>query len=242
MSSGSFLELSQRAARAARFDPSDTTDLTRAKEAVNEAYLTSCAGGIQYDFLEQEGQWTCTSGSDVYSYDDIGTAMNVTGTIQEIVSMVDDTNGNSLTGMDWESLERLSFSSQDGDSNSQPLWFSKWRSQIRLYPTPDQAYKFGVLVRVAPSEMSADGDVPLVPLAYRHRLIVSQAAANLLRQEGGAEAHQEATYYQRVADDAQTAMRTAHATARKPTFSLRSPGWDGDFASYRDNPGWGPWW
>jgi hypothetical protein len=240
VASGDFQELSQRAARAARFDPSNATDLLRANEAVNQAYLTACAGGQQFDFLEQEGQWSCTASSDVYTYASIATAMSVSGaTIGEVLTIVDDTDGMVLESMDWQSLEKLAYSTKDSDPTSRPIYWAKWGSRIRLYPSPDEVRTYGVIVRLVPAEMSATTDTPLIPIQHRHAVIVPHAAANLLRQEGGSEAHQEALYYQRLYDDAWTAMRTAHATARQPTFRLKSPGWDQDFSSFtRPNPLW----
>lgn len=232
MSSGQFLDMAQRAARGARYDPSDTTDLTRAKESVNTAYLAACEGGIQFDFLEQEGAWALTAGSDVYAYSSIATAMSLTGaTIAEIIAISVDTvnDGDVLRSMDWLSLERLAISTQDGEQTGQPLWWAKWDSRIRLFPAPDIAYTLGCLVRLAPTEMSADTDTPLVPLAYRNSVIVPWATADLLRQEGGGEAHNEAQLWQRQGDNAWQNMRTAHATARPPTFRLKSPGWDRPF-------------
>lgn len=242
MASGDFQELSQRAARAARFEPSNSTDLTRANEAINQAYLTACSrDGVQFDFLEQEGQWTTTAGSDTYTYSSIATAMSVSGaTIAEILALTDDTDGSVLESMDWLALERLSYSSQDGDPTGRPLYWAKWGSRIRLYPSPDDAYTVGAFVRLVPAEMSGTTDTPLIPLAYRHSVLVSHAAANLLRQEGGSEAHQEALYYQRLYEDSWMQMRTAHATARMPTFRLRSPGWDSDFESLTRRGG-DPW-
>lgn len=241
MASGDFQELSQRAARAARFDPADSTDLTRANEAINEAYLSCLAGGEQFDFLEMEGTWDCTAGSDTYTYASIATAISVSGgAIAEILSLVNDDDGYVLESMDWPDLEKLAYSSQDGDAQGRPLYWSKWGSKIRLYPNPDKAYTLGTFCRLVPTEMSATTDTPLIPLQFRHSVLVSHAAANLLRQEGGGEAHKEAQMYERQYDKAWERMRTAHATARKPTFRLKSPTWDQDYFSLtrRDPYGW----
>lgn len=141
--------------------------------------------------------------------------------------------------MSWSSLEGLSYSTQDGDSNGRPAYWAKWGSRIRLYPTPDAVYTLGAFVRLVPTELSGDTDTPLIPLTYRHAVLVNGAAADLLRQEGGGEAHNEAMYFEREYDKAIINMRTAHATARKPTFRLKSPNWDTDHASLvRDDP-WG---
>lgn len=242
MASGDFTELAERAARAARFDPSDSTDLTRAKEAVNQAYLAACTrDGVQFDFLEQEGRWSTASGSDTYTYASIATAIGVTGaSIAEILWLVNDSDGSVLDSMAWADLEKMSYSTQDGDADGEPVYWAKWGNRIRVYPTPDDVYTVGALVRLAPAEMTTGSDTPLIPLTYRHSVIVSYAAAVLLRMEGGMEAHQEAQFYQRQYEDAWVAMRTAHATARKPTFNLRAPGWDSEHRSFiRDDPyGW----
>lgn len=244
MASGDYLELAQRAARAARFDPSDTTDLTRAKEAINQAYLSSVSGGEQFDFLEQEGQWTTVAGSDTYTYASIGTAITVSGGRVIDMRITNDTDGYVLKGVpSWQDIETLSASTQDGDATGRPLYWTTWGAdRIRLYPKPDAAYTMGILARRVPSELSADGDTPLIPLEWRHEVLVSHAAANLLRQEGGGEAHNEATYYQREYESAWGRMRTAHAAARPHStrFSLKSSNWDDDhFTSRFDDPlGW----
>jgi GAF domain-containing protein len=228
LASGEFLELKERAARAARFDATDSTDLTRAGEAVNQAYLTAVTrDGIQFDFLEQEGQWDCTAGSDVYTYADIATAIGVTGaSVAEILWLTNDTDGSVLESRSWADLEKGASSSQNDDPSGCPYRWAKWASRIRLYPDPDQEYRFGTFVKLVPAEMSDDEDTPLIPLAYRHSVIVPLAASILLRMEGGSEAHQEAQFYQRQYEDAWMSMRTAHAGGRAPTFNLKSPGWD----------------
>lgn len=156
--------------------------------------------------------------------------MSITGAvIGEILTLTSDTDGHVLESMSWTDLEKLSDATQDGDATGTPYYWAKWGSRIRLYPSPDAVYTMGAIARLVPSEMSSDTDTPLIPLAHRHSVIVPHAAANLLRQEGGQEAHQEATYYQRQYDEAWIRMRTAHATARKPTFRLRGTNWDKDY-------------
>lgn len=240
MASGDYLDLATQTCYAARFDPSNATDLARAKQAVNRVYLSSVSGSEDFDFLEQEGQWTTTAGSDTYTYASIAGAIGISGaSIAEIMSLTNDTDGPVLDSMSWPRLESLAYSTQDGDASGSPVYWAKWQSRIRLYPTPDQTYTIGSYVRLTPNEMSADADTPLIPLAYRHAVIVNGAAAILLRMEGGMEAHQEAQFYQREYDAAWLRMRTAFATARQPTFRLKSPGWDADHRSLvRDDPYW----
>lgn len=230
MASGDFLDLATRACYFAQFDPTDTSgDLARAKEEINAAYLSVCATGPRFDFLEQEGTWTTTAGAGVYTYSSIATAMSISGaTIEEILYLTNDTDGHFLESMSWPAMERGTWSTQDDEGQGTPTSWAKWNTRIRLYPTPDRVYTIGAFVRLAPNEMSADSDTPLIPLSFRHRLLVPFAAANLLRQEGGQDAHMDATRLQSQADEAYLAMRTAHASARHPTFSLCEPSWIDD--------------
>jgi hypothetical protein len=238
VASGDFLDLAERSARAAQFDPTDTTyDLARAKECVNEAYLSICHDGTDWDFLEKEGQWTTVAGSDVYTYASIATALGVTSaSIREIVRMVNDTTGGVLTSFSWVQIEDGSFSTQEsGEGQGTPTTWAKWGNagspEIRLYPTPDDVYTLGTFCRLTPSEMSGDTDTPLIPLAWRHRVIVPYAAALLLEQEGGSEAG--ADYERRMARYRENLqqMRVALAAAKAPTFNVVSP------SAFEDLPG-----
>lgn len=241
--SGDYLDLAQAAVRASQGSVTDTTgDLARAKEAVNEAYLTVCGDGFPYDFLEREGTWTTTAGSDVYTYASIATGMSITGaSIREILMLTNDTFGGvTLESMDWQQLEGFSYSSQEAqEGQGTPIAWAKWASRIRLYPNPDQVYTIGAYAILAPAAMSADADLPLIPAAFSKRVIVPYAAALLLEQEGGAEAG--ADYERRMARhrEALRDLRTAHGTAKRPTFNVVGP------AAFDHLPGsgaeWGFW-
>jgi hypothetical protein len=233
VASGDFLDLSERAARQARYDTTDTNDMLRAKEAVNQAYLTACSrDGVKFSFLEQEGQWTTESGEDTYTYTDIGTGIGINAaSIAEIMWLVNDSDGSVLDSMSWEDLERKTFSSQDGEPSGEPFMWAKWGSRIRLFPTPDAEYNVGALVRLVPDEMVGDTDEPIIPLEFRFSVILPHATATLLRMEGGQEAHQEAQFHQRQYEDGWIAMRTAKAAAipGKPDFRLKGSDWDRPF-------------
>lgn len=247
MAFGDLLDLAQAAVRSAQGDPLDTAgDLARAKDAVNEAYLTVCGDGYPYDFLEVEGQWDLTAGSDTYTYGSIATAIGVTsGTIREIHGLINDTYGGvPLHSTSWQQLESYSASSQEpGEGTGTPTTWAKWgagsNARIRFYPMPDQVYRIGTYCLVSPGAMSADADVPLIPLPYRHRLLVPYAAALLLEVEGGQEAA--ADYERRMARhrEALRDLRTAHATAKHPTFNLVTD------TAFDHHPGsgvnWTPW-
>lgn len=226
MATGDLLDLAEWAARSARFATDDDDDMTLAKAAVNDAYLSTCGTGDPWQFLLQEGTWVTTAGGDVYDFESIGTAMDITGgTIAEILSIASDTTGRPLDSMGWEALEKYSYSTQD-DANSEPVFWSKWATRIRLWPTPDQEYNLGTFCRVIPAEMTNDTDEPLIPIEWRRRLLVPYAAATLLRTEGGLETASEADRLMNRYDQDFMAFRAAYGTARRPTFRVTSPGWD----------------
>ena len=214
---------------------------------MNQAYLSAATrDAIQFDFLEQEGTWSTVAGTDTYTYTSIATAAGVSGaSIGEIVKLTIDSEGYSgpLLSMTWDALEIEANSTQDDDATGIPTMWAKWGqgsgAKIRLWPSPSRVYTIGMLMRLVPAELSANGDTPLIPLHYRHSVIVSQAAALLLRQEGGGEAHNEAVFYDRAAEQAWTSMRTAHGQGRPPGFRLLKPGWDHSReAPGRNDPYW----
>lgn len=223
---GDFLDLSQSAARSARFTITGE-DLTRAKERINEGYLSTCASADEWDFTEVEETWSATGGTDLYTYTAIETSMALTGSsIAAIVSMVNDSDGIPMRHVPWVQLERLAHSTQDDSTVGQPDLWSTFNRQLRLYPKPTSNTTIRTLLRVAPNAMSADADVPVIPLAWRHRVLVPYAAWKLLATEGGAEARAEANVYREEYQEAFRDLRTAHATAKRPDFSLVSPNFD----------------
>lgn len=229
MASGDFLDLGEQAARSAQLDPSDTTgDLAQALKKVNEAYLSVCHTGDPWDFLEQEGQFTTVASSDVYSYSSIITAMAVTGaSIREITQLTIDTpsvGGVFMRSMDWPALESLTISTQDDEGTGVPYQWAKWQSRVRLFPIPDAVYTIGVFCSLSPDEMVDNTDEPLIPLAWRHRILVPYAGALLLEQEGGNESGNQYERLMRRYQDAFASMRTALATAKRPTFNAVQPG------------------
>lgn len=239
MASGDWLDLSQAAVRAAQGDPSDTTgDLARAKEKVNEAVAYICSSGDPWSFLEKEGQWVATAGSDTYSFSTIATAMSITGaTIREIVSLTPDTDGGvPIYATDWVGLETLAGGTQDsfetlGKQTAWAWWGNNGDPTMRLYLNPDDSDTFGLFCYLAPEEMDSDTDVPIIPAAFRHAVIVPYAAALLLEQEGGAEAA--ADYERRMArfERGFLALRNAYGTGRPSRFNVVSPG------AFSDLPG-----
>jgi len=88
MASGDFQDLYSKAIYGSRRDTSDSFDVARAKEAINEAYLYVSSSGDPWDWLEKEAQFNVTVGQDVYTYDAIETALSTT--IEEIHTLTMD--------------------------------------------------------------------------------------------------------------------------------------------------------
>lgn len=226
MASGDFQDLYSKAIYGSRRDVSDSFDVARAKEAINEAYTYVASTGDPWDWLEKEAQFTVQAGQDVYTYDAIASALATT--IDEIHTLTMDSDSGGgwvLDSMSWGALERISSSTQDDEQIGEPLMFAKWSRRIRLFPAPDSAYTLGMFFRMQASEMVNDSDTPLLPLAWRTRLLVPYACARLLRQEGGSDAAVEADRYMVDFEKAFRAARDAMATAKSPTFRLEAPSW-----------------
>jgi len=228
MASGDFLELAQRACYQARFRPDNSDDLARAKEAINEAYLSVLNYGPRWSFLEQEGSFTIDSTGDVYSVESIAVANSIDGII-EIFGITDDTTGGGLVRqMDWRSVEELALTSQDGDSRSNPVAWAQWNNAIRFYPWPDREYEMGIMFIASDNELSASGDIPLIPLGWRHRLLVPYAASRLMEQHTGTDAINHARYYRNQYEADMVAFTQRYGSARYAQTGLDSPQFSAD--------------
>lgn len=223
--------MKQRACRLARRDPTDTTgDLARAGDALNDALLSLLDSGDRWDFLEAEATFSTVAGTDTYTYSTIGTTVLVptSGVPGEIDSIGDDSNGFILQPLDWESLERATPTTQYASQpQGAPQAFAKWGSgsaaKIRLYPEPDAVYTLRWFGRQGLAVMANDADVPVVPLAWRHRILTPFAAAQLLRMESGFYADYEASSYEQQVAQAVAAMRVARGSAKRPNEGVMSP-------------------
>lgn len=225
MASGDFADLYSKAIYGSRRDTTDSFDVARAKDAINEALQAVSFSGDPWNWLEREGEITLEVGSDVYTYATIGAALGTS--VAEIMSLIMDNSdgGYRLESMSWDALENVTYGTQDDEQTGEPIFWADWDSKIRVYPKPDEAYVLGVFYRAYQSELSADSDTPLMPLEWRTRLLVPYACARLLRQEGGAEAASEADRYWAEYQKAFNDCRAACATIKAPAMRLSSPAW-----------------
>jgi len=228
MASGDFLELAQRACYQSRYQPSNTTDLARAKEAINECYLSVLNMGDRWSFATREGQFSITSAGDKYSLSSIASQLSV-GDIVRIFNLTNDTIGNvPLQGMDWLSQEKLSYVTQDGDPKACPQNFAVFGTQVRFYPWPDKTYLIGVLYQQGDVAMASDATVPIIPISWRHKILVTYAAARLWEQHSGADALGHAKYYNDMYDKNMFLFKEQYSAAQFPQIALDAPTWNND--------------
>jgi hypothetical protein len=204
-------------------------DIARAKEAINECYLTVLNMGDRWSFATREGQFTITSAGDKYSFSGIASQFSV-GDIVRIFNMTNDTVGfgNNLEGMDWLSQERLSTVTQDGDTKACPQSFAVFGTQVRFYPWPDRTYTIGCFYQQGDVAMASDATVPIIPLSWRHKILVPYAASRLWEMHSGAGALSHAKYYTDQYERNMVLFKEQFSAAQQPQIGLDSPTWNSD--------------
>jgi hypothetical protein len=240
-----FVTLYTAALRAAQASASDTEAVTVAKAGINEAYLSTCGDGTDWDFLQYEGQWTTQAGADTYTYASILSATGITGgTIKEVIYLVDDTNGGRpIPSMSWGQLEGLAgttdYHSDNGFGGPPEAW-AKWNTRLRLFPEPDAVYNIGCSLTLVPTALSADGDAVLMPDTFALSVLVPYAASIVLEAEGGSEALSAANRLLSRYESNYRKMVISHGSAKRPTFNVVAPAaWaDLDDGVYHDRGGW----
>lgn len=235
MALGDFADLKTKACRSAHFNPSSSDDLSRAGEALNEAVQFVCAQNIEWDFMTKEGTGTVTASTDTYTYETIASLVGESADIEEVYSIFNDTEGGEeLLGMDWLALERHALNTQESaEGTGNPYAYSQYNRTVRFYPSPDTGDTMRFLYKFRPTEMSADGDTPPVPLPFRMSCLVPYAAAILLEQEGGGEAMNDYERRMNRFEKAYLELRNAHGSARRPEFRVVEPSFGRQFPPTR---------
>lgn len=214
MASGDFLELSQRAAYLARRDTSVTTDITRAKEAINEAYLSTIDGSVQYDFLVKQGTQAMVVGQEAYTYTTIGTTLSIT--VNKVIGLgqgptaTNQGDSPDLKYASWEDywgIKALNLGLANGVAS---IWTSIEDASILVWPKPSAVTALTVIATQLPVELASDAATPIMPISWRHRVLVPYAAAILLKQESGSEAEALAERLMQEHRAAVAEMRAAH--------------------------------
>ena len=215
MATGDFQDLYNKTIYAAQRDTSVAYDVSRAKEAVNEAYLTLCDLGPQWSFLQHQGSFTLTTNQDAYTYTSIATGLSLTGGINDVIGVnfttADQPQAHYCSWEDYFAIKQLNPSLAAGTPH---LWSTYGDTSLQVWPKPSSNLATTLLVLKTPTELVSNGDVPLVPLAWRFKLLVPAAAAILLRQEGG-DAASEGDRYE--------AIFQKHLEAASQTLVLKPP-------------------
>lgn len=229
MATGDFLDLAREACFASRRDPDDADDLARAKRHVNDALNAVYGDDIEFDFLQFDGQITTVAGANVYLAGSIASALGVSGDVTVLdVTMDEPGYGGVLDMLDWEDLERLAFSTADGDTEDVPRFCAFYNGRLKLYPTPDRVYSLGVRVKIVPGELVNDTDTCLVPNEWLRRVVINPAAASLMLEESGGEAMNQALYVKSQYEKDMERLRLTRQAANEQSISFAQPGLNRD--------------
>jgi len=128
VASGDFADLYTKAIYGSRRDPSDSFDVARAKDAVNEALQAVSFTGDPWNWLEREGEITLQVGADVYSYATISTALGVT--MAEILSLVMDNQDPKPDEAYTLGVFDRAYQSELVNDSDTPLMPLEWRTRL----------------------------------------------------------------------------------------------------------------
>lgn len=214
-------------------------DYSLAVSAINRVYLSLINSQDEWDFLEQEGQITLTSGQDLYSISSIASALGVNG-IRELRSVIHDSilvqGQGPLEPLSWQELEALARSTQDNELSGIPAVYAVWDGKVRFWPKPDQAYSLGVFVLKGDTEKSLPADTFLIPTEWLQEVLVPLAAAKVLSLSNDTVKFQRGQVLESQGQAALKNFREARAAAKRPTLRLQSPTFSSDLpSSYVDD-------
>lgn len=197
MATGDFQDLYTRTIYAAQRDPNVAADVARAKEAVNEAYLSLCDSGPQWSFLTAQGTQTLTTNQTSYSFSTIATSLGVSG-ITDVLAWSFGGPAGSAPGhyARWEDFWAIKQLNPSLAAGVPHLWTTYGRSQVEIWPKPQSGYTATVLAMRKAAELVNNSDTTLIPQGWVTKLLVPAAAAILLRQEGGSDAVSEANNHE----------------------------------------------
>lgn len=92
----------------------------------------------------------------------------------------DNTNDNKLGGIKFrEYVDKTGRATSA--SRSKPLYWLRYGSQIKLYPTPDGAYSLTVYYRKRPTALSLDGDVTAIGAEWDEAILKLAVIQSMMR-------------------------------------------------------------
>jgi hypothetical protein len=217
-----------RGLRLARRDPDRAVDAADGLEWLNECHKAVLTDGTPWPWLEATGQATLTAGTQRYTLSSLATQLNLTGGIERVIAVTNDADGSPpLKGMHWRQLERLSANTQD-DSQGYPVAYAQLGlgtddASILFWPTPQQAFTFGFLVRPKVATLAA-ADTPLIPDEHASAVMAPYVAARMWEQQSGAEAANEAAKQDLRHQAALRRLTETYGSAREEDVLFIEPG------------------
>lgn len=229
MATGDFQDLYTRTLYAAQRGTTVSFDTNRAKEAVNEAYLSLCDTGDQWAWLQVSGTHSFVLNQSSYTFSSVATSLGVGANgIYDVVAVSFNGPAGSSPGhyARWEDFYAIKQLNPSLAAGVPHLWTTYSRSTVEVWPKPDTTYSATVLALRQPALLSLDADVPLVPLAWRFRLIVPLAASILLRQEGGEALSESAAHtqlYEKALEEARKTLVLRPPVEQPTQFQILLP-------------------
>ena len=167
------------------FELGARTDLTAAPSSagdwINVAYLEFCTRNQFFGFkmpkyfhfpeLETSATASTVAGQDYVA----------TPTDALIISTVhDSTNDQKLGGIKFrEYVDKTGRSTTA--SRSKPLYWLRYGSQVKLYPTPDAAYSLTIYYRKRPALLSGENDVTAVGAEWDEAILKFAVIQSMMR-------------------------------------------------------------
>lgn len=127
-------------------------------EVINEAYQELCD---EYRFRATRELATFSTAANVNAY-----ALPTNSLV--LMGVKDCTNDVRLRkrNHDWVMSQ-----TSDTDSPGKPTNYARYEDYIKLFPTPDGVYSINIYYRIYIADLSADADIPVIPVPWHRGLI-----------------------------------------------------------------------
>lgn len=214
-------DVAKIACRLSRGEPTDEDDFNEAVDHVVDAQRFVCGRSDPWDFLQMSGQITTYGGADLYPLSEIAVTFGIAG-VKRVLSVVDEEGAGPLRPMHWTTLERMSGSTQQGDSGAPVAWSPVGTKAIRLWPVPTGGHLLGLLVEQLIGRVASDAEM-VIPDAFASPVCASWAAARMWEQHAGVEARMMADRLDNRYREALSEMVATHGTVRWPYLNFAEP-------------------
>ena len=145
---------------------------TEVSNAIDQAYLNLAAlRGVTFHELDGGPvSFNTGSGTRRYSFSTIIGGSAGRNVLAVMSPMFDTTNRRFITKHDPGYFDKL-----DQSTNSKPVWFCNWGSQIEFHPTPDGTYAIRMRYRLRPTKLSAGSTASVLQEEFDWAIVWSAA-------------------------------------------------------------------